>query len=563
MLFDELKEIQREFGYLPSARLNDLAARKQVPLHRVHEVASFYPFFYLEPQPKVTVGVCGDLSCHMRGSGRLFQHLKQRFAPGGANIAVREISCPGRCDTAPAVSINDVIVGNIESHDAENLIALALTGVNPPHLPKEIQTAHLASDPYAGREPYGALRGIVASGNADAIIGELKTAGLCGMGGAGFPAHIKWEIARDAPATPKYVICNADESEPGTIKDRCILDRLPHLVIEGMILAALATRASQGYIYIRHEYEDQAKILQAELERCRLNNLLGNSILNTGFAFDIEIFVSPGGYICGEGSALLEALEGKRAEPRNRPPNSATHGLWQKPTVLNNVETFAIVPQILEMGAERYRAQGRNGASGLKFVAVTGDIRQPGVFEIPMGTPASDVIMNLAGGPPPGSHVKAFAPSGAASGFLPASMMDVALDFRSMAAAGSMLGSGALIVLSEKRCMLDMALNAVKFFRNESCGKCVPCRIGSQKLVDLLTGWTKGVTAASDHDLIRELSETLKLTSICGLGQFIPYPIETVLRHFSDEVNAHIVEKRCPAGVCPMRRSSAKAQEVR
>ena len=562
MLFDELKDIQREFGYLPAAKLNDLAARKQIPLHRVHEVASYYPFFYLQPQPKVTVGVCGDLSCHLRGADRLFQHLKQRFAAGGASIAVREISCPGRCDSAPAISINHVIVTGAGMQDAENLIALALTGVNSPHLPKEMPAVRLASDPYAGNEPYGVLREIVSSGNAGAITRELRAAGLCGMGGAGFPAYIKWEIVRDAPGTPKYVVCNADESEPGTIKDRYILDHLPHLVIEGMILAALATRASHGYIYIRHEYEEQAKVLQAELERCRRNNLLGDSILNSGLAFDIEIFVSPGGYICGEGSALLEPLEGKRAEPRNRPPNSATHGLWQKPTVLNNVETFAIVPQILAMGAERYKSQGRNGASGLKFVAVTGDVRQPGVFEIPMGTPASELIMNLAGGPLPDSSVKAFAPSGAASGFLPASMMDVALDFRSMAAAGSMLGSGAIVVLSEKRCMLDMALNAVKFFRNESCGKCVPCRIGSQKLVDLLTGWTKGVTAASDRDLIRELSEGLKLTSICGLGQFIPYPIETVLRYFSDEVNAHIVEKRCPAGVCPMHRSSARAREI-
>jgi len=563
LLFDELKDIQREFGYLPPAKLNDLAARKQIPLHRVHEVASFYPFFHLEPQPRVTVGVCGDLVCHMRGSGKLFSHLKQRFPPGGPGIVVGEISCPGRCDTAPAISINGVIVSPVEAHDAENLVALALSGVPRPRLPEEIPGVQLASDPYAGREPYGALRRIVTSKSTDSITRDLKAAGLGGMGGAGFPAYVKWETVRDAPDTPKYVVCNADESEPGTIKDRFILNHLPHLVIEGMILAALVTGANQGYIYIRHEYEHQAKVLEAELARCRRDNLLGHSILNGGAAFDIELFVSPGGYICGEGSALLEALEGKRAEPRNRPPNSAIHGLWQKPTVLNNVETFAIVPQILEMGVDWYRAQGRNGASGLKFVAVTGDVRLPGVFEIPMGTRASDVIMNLAGGPLPGSQVKAFAPSGAAAGFLPASMMDVALDLKSMAAAGSMLGSCAIVVVSEERCMLDMALNAVKFFRNESCGKCAPCRIGSQKLVDLLTGWTKGVTSASDRHLIGELSETLKLTSICGLGQFIPYPIQTVLRYFSDEVNAHIVEKRCPAGVCPMRRSSSYSPPTR
>ncbi len=244
------------------------------------------------------------------------------------------------------------------------------------------------------------------------------------MGGAwASPAYVKWETVRDAPGTPKYVICNADESEPGTIKDRFILDKLPHLVIEGMILAlALVTRANQGYIYIRHEYGHQAKVLEAELARCRRNNLLGASILNSGIAFDIEIFVSPGGYICGESSALLEALEGKRAEPRNHPPNSATHGLWQKPTVVNNVEDVGDhIPQILERGVGWYRSQGRNGASGLKFVAVTGDIRLPGVFEIPMGTPVSEVIMNLAGGPLPDTQVKAFwqLPPGQRAGFFP------------------------------------------------------------------------------------------------------------------------------------------------
>ena len=325
-----------------------------------------------------------------------------------------------------------------------------------------------------------------------------------------------------------------------------------------MIIAAFVTGAQKGYIYIRHEYERQAKILEVELERCRRLKLLGDSILGTDFSFDIELFISPGGYICGEGSALLEALEGKRAEPRNRPPNSATHGLWEKPTVLNNVETFAIVPQILEMGVDWFRTQGRGEASGWKFVAVTGDVRFPGVFEIPMGTPASEVILGMAGGPPPGRQIKAFAPSGAAAGFLPVSQIDVALDFKSMAAAGSMLGSGAIIVLGDDRCMLDMALNAVKFFRNESCGKCVPCRIGSQKLVDLLTGWTRGISSDSDHRLIAELCETLKITSICGLGQFIPYPIQTALRYFPDEIAAHFTEHRCPAGVCPVRRESAR-----
>jgi len=558
VLYDELRLIQREFGYLPSAKLKELAADKQIPLNRLHEVASFYPIFHLEPQPKVTVGVCTDLACHMRGAAKLCDGLKQRFQTSSMSVAVREVSCLGQCDGAPAISINDVILNNIDKAEAENLTTLALSGIPIARVLRETTIGGLASDPYADKQPYGALRRLAASGDWNSVIANLKTARLGGMGGAGFPTHVKWELVRSTAASEKYVVCNADESEPGTIKDRFILECLPHLVIEGMIIAAMVVGARKGYIYIRHEYEHQAEILQDELDRCRGEQLLGDSILGSGHAFDIELFVSPGGYICGEGSALLEALEGKRAEPRIRPPNSAIHGLWGQPTVLNNVETFAIVPQILELGVDRFKAQGRGGASGLKFVSVSGDVRSPGVFEIPMGTPASEVIMKMAGGPPPGKQVKAFAPSGAASGFLPASQMEVALDFESMAAAGTMLGSTAIVVLSNERCMLDMALNAVKFFRNESCGKCVPCRIGSQKLVDILFGWTRGVTSPSDLGLIDELSEALQLTSICGLGQFIPRSIKTVLTHFPDEIKAHVVERRCPAGVCPMRPDSLK-----
>jgi len=558
LLFDDLRAIQREFGYLPSAKLGEVAARAGVPLHRVHEVASFYPIFHLEPQPKVSVGVCADLSCHMRGANTLCNRLRQRFPLANPGVAVREISCLGQCDGAPAVSINDIIFSRVDAAEVEGIVALALSGVPIPHPPLPAPSGTLGSNPYAEKEAYGALRRLVTGGQKDSVIADLKAAGLGGMGGAGFPVHIKWEAVRSAAGPVKYIVCNADESEPGTIKDRFILERLPNLVVEGMIIAAFVTGAQKGYIYIRHEYERQAKILEAELERCHRLKLLGDSILGTDFSFDIELFISPGGYICGEGSALLEALEGKRAEPRNRPPNSVTHGLWQKPTVLNNVETFAIVPHILEMGVDWFRTQGRGDASGRKFVAVTGDVRFPGVFEIPMGTPASEVILGMAGGPPPGRRIKAFAPSGAASGFLPASQIDIALDFKSMAAAGSMLGSGAIVVVGDDRCMLDMALNAVKFFRNESCGKCVPCRIGSQKLVDMLTRWTRGISSDSDYQLIAELCETLKITSICGLGQFIPHPVQTALRHFPDEIAAHIAEHRCPAGVCPVRRKSVR-----
>ncbi len=404
----------------------------------------------------------------------------------------------------------------------------------------------------AALSPYGALRKLIETRDLDGVIAQLKAAGLSGLGGAGFPTGVKWEAVRKAPGPDKYVVCNADESEPGTIKDRFILQHLAHLVIEGMIIGGLVTGAQRGILYIRHEYEPQQRILEEEIRRCEREGLLGTNILGSGLCFELEIFVSPGGYICGEETALMEAIEGKRAEPRNKPPFPVTNGVFNKPTALNNVETFANVPQILVQGVDWYKAQGQGGAAGLKFVGVSGDVRKPGIFIIPMGTPVSEVIFNQAGGIRDGKQLKAFAPSGPSSGYLPASMADVRLDFKSLAAIGSMLGSGAIVVCAEGTCMLDMALNAVTFFRNESCGKCVPCRMGSQKMVDILTGWSQGKGSPRDLQLVDELSEAMKLTSICGLGQFAHSPITSVLKHFREEIEAHIVERRCPEGVCPM-----------
>src|SRR5208283_5046540 len=322
---------------------------------------------------------------------------------------------------------------------------------------------------------------------------------------------------------------------------------LPHLVIEGMLIAGLITRAKKGILYIRHEYPLQEEIFGEELRRCTKAGLLGKKILGSEFDFDMEVFVSPGGYICGEESALIEAIEGHRAEPRNKPPFPGQVGLWQKPTVINNVETFANVPQILARGVEWYKTAGVGGSRGLKFVGVSGHGARPGVFGVPMGTPVHEVIAQHAGGIRGGRRVEAFAPSGPSSGYLPASMVDVRLDFKALAEAGSMLGSGAIVVCDETTCMLDMALTAVRFYRNESCGKCVPCRIGSQKMVEMLDAWMHGTTVAGDYALLDELSHTLKQTSICGLGQIAPVPIQSVIKHFPEEVDDHIKKHRCRA----------------
>jgi NADH:ubiquinone oxidoreductase subunit F (NADH-binding)/NADH:ubiquinone oxidoreductase subunit E len=552
LIFDGLREIQHRFGYLPAEELRNLAEKIDVPLYRLHGVASFYPHFRLTPPPKADVCVCQDMSCHLRGADALRASLEDRLQNLTAgDVTIRSASCLGRCDTAPAIAINDRIYSRLTESQIEEIIRDAVSQGAQPEPAASRRNVVCASDPYASPgERYAAVRRFIQSRDADSIFAELKASGLRGLGGAGFPTETKWQAVRKQPGPEKYIVCNADESEPGTIKDRFILTNIPHLVIEGMILAGLLTGAQKGILYIRHEYDEQEKILHDELARCKREGLLGASVLGSEFSFDLELFVSPGGYICGEETALLEAIEGKRAEPRNKPPFPVAQGLWNKPTVINNVETFANVPAILVRGVDWYKAQGVGGCAGLKFVGISGDIAKPGVYEVPMGTTIADLIYKHAGGIPGGKKLKGFAPSGPSSGYLPASMADVKLDFKALADAGSMLGSGAVVICDEDTCMLDMALNSTKFFRNESCGKCVPCRVGSQKLVDMLTGWTQGHAASTDLALLDELSDALRLTSICGLGQVVPAPIASVLKHFREEVEAHISRRECSAGIC-------------
>jgi len=555
VIFDELRVIQLRHGYLPKAELESLSQRTQTPLYQLHSVASFYPHFHLSPPANAEVLVCADMSCRLNGACQLRAELARRFAAGRAqDVQIKDVSCLGRCDRAPAVAINDVIYESVSPDQVEQLARQAVRGeeLRAEH-PQEARVA-CASDPYGESEKYGAVRRLVSTRDYDGVLAILKEADLRGMGGAGFPTWMKWDLVRKQADPMKYVVCNADESEPGTIKDRFILSHLPHLVAEGMMIAGLVTGAKKGILYIRHEYPLQEEIFREEVRRCVRAGLLGKKILGSELEFELEVFVSPGGYICGEESALLEAMEGHRAEPRNKPPFPGQAGLWQKPTVINNVETFANVPQILARGVEWYKSAGANGSRGLKFVGVSGHVAQPGVYEVPMGTTMRDVIYGNAGGIRGGRTLKAFAPSGPSSGYLPASMVDVRLDFKALADAGSMLGSGAIVVCDDTTCMLDMALTAVKFYRNESCGKCVPCRVGSQKMVELLTRWTQGnVSEAayrSDLALIEELSQAMSLTSICGLGQIVPAPVLSVLKHFRGEIDAHVLKGQCSSGIC-------------
>src|SRR5258708_6111635 len=359
LIFDDLRAIQNQYGYLPGEQLETLSKQTQIPLYHIHGVADFFPHFHLTPPPKVRMRVCSDMTCHLRGADALRTGLKLRFqGMSESDVSVGEVSCLGQCDGAPAISINDHIYRGVTAAQAEAYILTALGGSGLPHASESLKTTGLASDPYQNSEHYGALKRLIdKTGWEEEVIAELKASGLPGLGGAGFPTGIKWKAVRDAPGPEKYVVCNADESEPGTIKDRFILQNLPNLVIEGMILAGLVTGAQKGILYIRHEYEEQEPILREEIDRCYAAGLLGPSILGTKSSFDLEIFVSPGGYICGEESALIEAIQGKRPQPPTKPPFPVTPTLFPNPPPFINLNPFATLPQILMNGVDWYKAQ--------------------------------------------------------------------------------------------------------------------------------------------------------------------------------------------------------------
>ncbi len=561
-VFEDLHHVQDTNGYVSAYEIELIAARRQVHVRDVHTVASFYPHFRLKPPVPVDVRVCDDMTCHLYRAHGLKAALERKYAHIPNVVRVRDISCVGRCDHAPIVTINDRYYNEMDLASTTQLIDREIAQIdadhpNAPHAhskpPRSMEERGMVirCDPYPDRASrYKCFKDLLQKENVDEVMQTLKTGELRGMGGAGFPTFIKWDATRKSPGHTKYVVCNADESEPGTIKDRFILQYLPHMVIEGMMLCGALVGAEKGYLYIRHEYELQAEILREELNYIRSQGLLGTNILGSGLNYDMEVFVSPGGYICGEETALMEAIEGHRSEPRNKPPRTANSGLWKSPTALNNVETFALAITILGKGPDWYKNAGLPGSPGIKFVGVTGNVMKPGIFELPMGTSYHDLVYTYAGGPMPGREIIGFAPSGPSSGYLPAAMLDLPLDWDKVRNAGSMLGSGAVVICDDTACMLDMALVAVRFYRNESCGKCSPCRIGTQKLVDLLENWTKGVSKPGDMAELKDLSQVLRLASICGLGQISPAPIESVIKHFPDLMKEHIEDRHCRAGIC-------------
>jgi NADH:ubiquinone oxidoreductase subunit F (NADH-binding)/NADH:ubiquinone oxidoreductase subunit E len=570
MIVQALQEIQDHCGWLPEAELRALAAKLRQPLHRIHEVASFYPHYRLRQPPAVDVKVCRDMSCHLLAGPRFRAQLEQLAESlDPAEVKVSGTSCLGRCDSAPCVfSVNDHVFCGVPEAKIRELFAAALAGQPLPYQHPAHAPAGWKIDPYDGSGGYEALRRYVQSRDAEAVLGELETADLRGMGGAGFPTARKWRAVRTVPGQAKYVICNADESEPGTFKDLDLLRRTPHLVVEGLVLAGLVTGAQRGYIYIRHEYHDEIELLRATIRQAERDGLCGANLLGSDLSLPLEVFVSPGGYIQGEETALLEAMEDRRGEPRNKPPFPVTHGLHGCPTVINNVETLAWVPAILLRGGAWYRAQGVNGATGLRFVSVSGDVNRPGVYEVPFGLRVRELVHGLAGGVRDGQQLKAIATSGPSGGFFPAfiktadlparfvqerlppgaaglDILNLTLDLNSLAALGGMLGA-AFVVYGHRADMVEQALNCVEFYRNETCGKCVPCRLGSQKLVELLTALRSGALPRGQLAGIPELAETMYLTSICGLGQVAANPITSVLKFFPEEVERYLTPEVNP-----------------
>lgn len=526
-LLRAMSDRQHERGYLSDDALRELAIEFRVPLYRLEGLASFYPHFRRSPPLQKIIQVCRDVVCCLAGGREAKAELLDRVK-SDPTIVVEAVSCIGRCDAAPAVAINDHPLAPQTLHDINEWR----------HCSDTRETRTFGCDPYANKsDRYNTVRQLIAdNGDIRTVAVERLTAcKLRGMGGAGFPTGQKWDMVAREAATPKYVICNADESEPGTFKDREILSQLPHLVIEGMLLAGLTVGAEQGIIYLRHEYLPEKKSIDAAIEHARELGVLGENAAGSGRIFDVEVFVSPGGYILGEETALLQALEDERGEPRIKPPYPGTHGLWGEPTLINNVETFALAVPIIHHGAEWWAAQGVRGSSGLKFVSISGDVICPGPYEIPLGTTVRELI-NIAGGMKDGKNLLAFLPGGASSCFLPADKADTPLDFDAMKAAGSMLGTGAVVIFGEGSDLWSLAVNLVEFFRNESCGKCVPCRLGSEQAVNVLNGITAKTRPASDLDVVRELAPTLEQTSICGLGQVALVPIMSMLKHFPDAV---------------------------
>jgi len=527
--------------------------------------------------------VCGGTGCTSSGSQKIIDTLQIEIEKNGLKeeVSVVQTGCHGLCALGPImivypeatfysmVKVEDVpeivaehlLKGRIVTRlvYSETITEDGIKSLNETDFYKKQHRIALRNcgvinpediDEYIGTRGYEALGKVLTEFTPDQVIQNLLDSGLRGRGGGGFPTGLKWKLAKGNDADQKYVCCNADEGDPGAFMDRSVLEGDPHVILEAMAIAGFAIGASQGYIYVRAEYPIAVERLKIAIGQAREYGLLGNNIFETGFNFDIDLRLGAGAFVCGEETALMTSIEGNRGEPRPRPPFPAQKGLFGKPTILNNVETYANIPQIILNGPEWFAAMGTEKSKGTKVFALGGKIKNTGLVEVPMGTTLREVIEQIGGGIPNGKKFKAAQTGGPSGGCIPTEHFDIPIDYDNLISIGSMMGSGGLIVMDEDNCMVDIAKFFLEFTVDESCGKCTPCRIGTKRLYEMLEKITKGQGTLEDLDKMEELCYYIKDNALCGLGQTAPNPVLSTLRYFRDEYEAHVIDKRCPAGVC-------------
>ncbi|QZY56007.1 NADH-quinone oxidoreductase subunit NuoF [Crassaminicella profunda] len=527
--------------------------------------------------------ICGGTGCTSSGSQTLIDTFHEELEKNHLNKEVKIVKtgCFGLCEAGPIVivypegafyshvKIEDVkriteehllkgrivkdllfkeaveedqirSINEVDFYKKQKRVALKNCGVINPEDIKE----------YIAFDGYKALGKVLTEMSREEVIDTIKKSGLRGRGGGGFPTGMKWEFTYKAKGDQKYVACNADEGDPGAFMDRSVLEGDPHAIIEAMAIAGYAVGANQGYVYVRAEYPIAVHRLQIAIDQAREYGLLGKNIFDKGFDFDVEIRLGAGAFVCGEETALLNSIEGKRGMPRPRPPFPANAGLWQKPTLLNNVETYANIPKIILNGADWFSSMGTEKSKGTKVFALGGKINNTGLVEIPMGTTLREVIYEIGGGIPNGKKFKAVQTGGPSGGCITADHLDTPIDYDNLISLGSMMGSGGMIVMDEDNCMVDIARFFLDFTVDESCGKCPPCRIGTKRMLEILNKITSGKGEMEDIDKLEQLAKNIKASALCGLGQTAPNPVLSTLRYFRHEYEAHVKEKRCPAGVC-------------
>ena len=531
-----------------------------------------------------TILICGGTGCTSSGSAKLYERFEQLLAENGLDKEVKLVKtgCFGLCAAGPVVIVypegafySHVKVENVDEIVSEHLVKgrivshllydgsedkktkeiKPLDEINFYQKQKRVALKNCgvinpeSIEEYIAFDGYMALAKVLTEMSREEVVDTILKSGLRGRGGGGFPTGLKWKFAMGSTGK-KYVACNADEGDPGAFMDRSVLEGDPHCIIEAMAIAAYAIGADEGYVYVRAEYPIAVKRLEIAIEEARANGLLGENIFGTGFNFDMHIRLGAGAFVCGEETALMNSIEGMRGEPRPRPPFPAVKGLFGKPTILNNVETYANVPQIILKGADWFASMGTEKSKGTKVFALGGKIQNSGLVEVPMGTTLREIIYDIGGGCPNGKAFKAVQTGGPSGGCLPASMLDTPIDYDNLIAAGSMMGSGGMIVMDEDNCMVDIARFFLDFTVDESCGKCTPCRVGTRRMLDILNRICDGKGEDGDIERLEELAANIKATALCGLGQTAPNPVLSTIRQFRSEYEAHIYEKRCPAGVC-------------